>query len=111
MNKNGKNRKIDYIEELKFEVDWMYKIMNRIKNHLSIKDSRSEEYEERLSLSRYKYKRILEELVDSYLKTDSLDLDDKMKQNFYIFFFFIISCKHELAKYVYEKTKVYYFLV
>jgi hypothetical protein len=109
LNKNGKNRKIDYIEELKFDVDLMYKIMKRIKKCFSIKDLQSKEYEERLSLSRYKYKRILEELVDSYLKTDLLDLDDKMKQNFYIFFFLIISCKHELAKYVYEKTKVYYF--
>ena len=55
MNKNGKNRKIDYIEELKFDVDLMYKIMKRIKKCFSIKDLQSKEYEERLSLSRYKY--------------------------------------------------------
>ncbi len=55
----------------------------------------------------YKHLEILNILVDipsfNALKIE----EDQIKQNFHMFFFFLISCKYELARYVYEQTKVY----
>jgi hypothetical protein len=54
----------------------------------------------------YKYLEILNKLVDipsfNALKIE----EDQIQQNFHIFFFFLISCKYELARYVHEQTKV-----
>ena len=54
----------------------------------------------------YKYLEILNILVDipsfNALKIE----EDQIQQNFHIFFFFLISCKYELARYVYEQIKV-----
>ncbi len=55
----------------------------------------------------YKHLEILNILVDipsfNALKIE----EDQIKQNFHMFFFFLISCKYELARYVFEQTNVY----
>ena len=54
----------------------------------------------------FKYLEILNILVDipsfNALKIE----EDQIQQNFHIFFFFLISCKYELARSVHEQTKV-----
>ena len=52
------------------------------------------------------YKEILKKLVDiPVLETGRVEKGE-MRQSFFLFFFFLISCKHELAKYVYEQERV-----
>ena len=52
------------------------------------------------------YKEILKKLVDiPVLETGKVEKGG-MRQSFFLFFFFLISCKHELAKYVYEQERV-----
>jgi len=54
----------------------------------------------------YIYKEILKKLVDiPVLETGKVEKGG-MRQSFFLFFFFLISCKHELAKYVYEQERV-----
>ncbi len=54
----------------------------------------------------YKYLEILNILVDipsfNALKIE----DDQSEQNFHMFFFFLISCKYKLARYVFEQIIV-----
>jgi hypothetical protein len=54
----------------------------------------------------FKYLEILNILVDipsfNALKIE----DDQLEQNFHMFFFFLISCKYKLARYVFEQIIV-----
>ena len=54
----------------------------------------------------FKYLEILNILVDipsfNALKVE----DDQIQQNFHMFFFFLISCKYKLARYVFEQIIV-----
>ena len=55
----------------------------------------------------FKYLEILNILVDipsfNALKIE----DDQLEQNFHMFFFFLISCKYKLARYVFEQIIVW----
>ena len=55
------------------------------------------------------YEKIFKILVNiPDFKTENINQleNNEMKQRFYLFSFFLISCKHELAKYLYEQEKV-----
>ena len=108
-DKSEKNKKINYINELNLNLDLNFydeeekdKLLDELDEQL-FKGVKPEKDKLRVI---FIYLEILNILVDmpsfNALKIEKEQID----QNFHIFFFFLISCKYELARYVYEQTKV-----
>ena len=66
----------------------------------------SKNADQSLSTSSNKWMNILKELVDMPGLNFKDEEISEMKANFNPFFFFLISCKHEIAKQAYEQITV-----